>query len=46
MRLHEYYFENLGGKGGLDKSGKLAKNSQRASAVMKRGKRISREQER
>lgn len=25
MRLHEYYFENLGGKGGADKSGKLAK---------------------
>ena len=25
MRLHEYYFDNLGGKGGLDKSGKLAK---------------------
>ncbi len=25
MRLHEYYFENLGGKGGLDKSGKLYK---------------------
>jgi len=25
MRLHEYYFENLGGKGGLDKNGKLAK---------------------
>ena len=25
MRLHEYYFENLGGKGGIDKSGKLAK---------------------
>ena len=25
MRLHEYYFENLGGKGVLDKSGKLAK---------------------
>jgi len=25
MRLHEYYFENLGGKGALDKSGKLAK---------------------
>jgi len=24
MRLHEYYFENLGGKGSLDKSGKLA----------------------
>ncbi len=24
MRLHEYYFENLGGKGTLDKSGKLA----------------------
>jgi len=23
MRLHEYYFENLGGKGVLDKSGKL-----------------------
>ena len=26
MRLHEYYFENLGGKGTLDKSGKLGKN--------------------
>ena len=25
MRLHEYYFENLGGKGGPDKSGKLYK---------------------
>ena len=25
MRLHEYYFENLGGKGALDKSGKLAR---------------------
>lgn len=25
MRLHEYYFENLGGKGALDKNGKLAK---------------------
>lgn len=25
MRLHELYFENLGGKGGIDKSGKLAK---------------------
>jgi Fe-Mn family superoxide dismutase len=25
MRLHEYYFENLGGKGAIDKSGKLAK---------------------
>jgi Fe-Mn family superoxide dismutase len=25
MRLHEYYFENLGGKGGLDKTGKLFK---------------------
>jgi len=24
MRLHEYYFENLGGKGGAPKSGKLA----------------------
>ena len=23
MRLHEYYFENLGGKGGIDKGGKL-----------------------
>ena len=23
MRLHEYYFENLGGKGALEKSGKL-----------------------
>src|SRR5512136_314447 len=25
MRLHEYYFENLGGKTGIDKSGALAK---------------------
>jgi Fe-Mn family superoxide dismutase len=25
MRLHEYYFENLGGKGALDKAGKLGK---------------------
>jgi Fe-Mn family superoxide dismutase len=25
MRLHEYYFENLGGKAGLNKDGKLAK---------------------
>lgn len=25
MRLHEYYFENLAGKGALDKSGKLGK---------------------
>jgi Fe-Mn family superoxide dismutase len=25
MRLHEYYFENLGGKGGLEKVGKLFK---------------------
>jgi Fe-Mn family superoxide dismutase len=25
MRLHEYYFENLGGKGGIDKGGKLSK---------------------
>jgi len=25
MRLHEYYFDNLGGKKALDKSGKLAK---------------------
>lgn len=25
MRLHEYYFENLGGKGGINKAGKLAK---------------------
>ncbi|MCL5022824.1 MAG: Fe-Mn family superoxide dismutase [Nitrospirae bacterium] len=24
MRLHEYYFENLGGKGGIDEGGKLA----------------------
>jgi Fe-Mn family superoxide dismutase len=24
MRLHEYYFENLGGKGGIHKGGKLA----------------------
>ena len=25
MKLHEYYFENLGGKGGLEKTGKLFK---------------------
>jgi Fe-Mn family superoxide dismutase len=25
MRLHEYYFENLGGKGGLNRAGKLGK---------------------
>lgn len=25
MRLHEYYFENLGGKGSIDKGGKLFK---------------------
>ncbi|MCX8117902.1 MAG: Fe-Mn family superoxide dismutase [Desulfobacterota bacterium] len=25
MRLHEYYFENLGGKGGPDRTGKLYK---------------------
>ena len=25
MRLHEYYFENLGGREGIDKSGRLAK---------------------
>lgn len=25
MRLHEYYFENLGGKGNIDKNGRLAK---------------------
>lgn len=25
MRLHEYYFDNLGGKGGIDKGGKLFK---------------------
>ena len=24
MRLHEFYFENLGGKGGIDQAGKLA----------------------
>jgi len=27
MRLHEYYFENLGGKAPLDKSGTLAKKA-------------------
>jgi Fe-Mn family superoxide dismutase len=27
MRLHEYYFENLGGKGSIDKNGKLAKKT-------------------
>src|SRR3972149_6186332 len=25
MRLHEYYFENLGGKGGIEKTGRLFK---------------------
>jgi len=28
MRLHEYYFENLGGKAGLNKDGKLMKQMQ------------------
>src|SRR5574340_1798020 len=28
MRLHEYYFENLGGKAGLDKYGPLGKQMQ------------------
>jgi Fe-Mn family superoxide dismutase len=28
MRLHEYYFENLGGKGALDKYGPLGKQMQ------------------
>ena len=28
MRLHEYYFENLGGKGALDKYGTLGKQMQ------------------
>lgn len=28
MRLHEYYFENLGGKTGLNKDGKLMKQMQ------------------
>lgn len=28
MRLHELYFENLGGKGGINKNGKLAKKLQ------------------
>lgn len=27
MRLHEHYFENLGGKGGLNKGGKFAKKA-------------------
>jgi Fe-Mn family superoxide dismutase len=27
MRLHEYYFDNLGGKGSLDKSGKLGRKT-------------------
>jgi Fe-Mn family superoxide dismutase len=30
MRLHEYYFENLGGKSGIDKGGKLAKKLEAA----------------
>lgn len=30
MRLHEYYFENLGGKEPLDKGGKLAKELAKA----------------
>ena len=30
MRLHEYYFENLGGKGALDKSGKLGREFAKA----------------
>lgn len=34
MRLHEYYFENLGGKGGIDKNGKLAKKMAESFGVI------------
>ena len=41
MRLHEYYFENLGGKGDLDKSGKLRDKLAGTSAATKPGRRTS-----
>ncbi len=42
MRLHELYFENLGGKAALDAAGKLPGNSLGNSGAMRRGRRISR----
>jgi superoxide dismutase, Fe-Mn family len=42
MRLHEYYFDNLGGKGGLDASTALSKKLTKTSAGMAPGKRSSR----
>jgi len=41
MRLHEYYFENLGGKGALEKTGKLFKKiAERVRKLLKLGERI------
>jgi len=42
MRLHEYYFENLGGKTALDNTDLLASRCSAISAVMRYGKRTSR----
>ena len=39
MRLHEYYFENLAGKGGLGKTSKLFKKISEDFGVMKPGRR-------
>jgi len=41
MRLHEYYFENLGGKGGMNKGGKLAQKMAESFGTLKCGRRIS-----
>ena len=41
MRLHEYYFENLGGKGGI-RTGGWQRRWLRISAVTRYGKRTSR----
>jgi len=41
MRLHEFYFENLGGKGTIDKADGSARSSQKTSAATRPGKRPS-----
>ena len=40
MRLHEYYFENLGGKGGITQGGSCSRSWSRISAAMRPGKKI------
>ncbi len=41
MRLHEYYFENLGGKAGLTKRASWARSWLMSSAATRTGRRIS-----